>query len=91
MSRPPQYETNDLSLVLYRGSNAARRSLSWLRRPIQATGFWVAIALPFLHVPLLLSGLETGSETALFLFLLGLNTLALLLGRDYAPGDNSIE
>jgi hypothetical protein len=40
---------------------------------------------------LLLSGLETGSETALFLFLLGLNTLALLLGHDYAPGDNSIE
>jgi hypothetical protein len=85
MSRPPQYETNELVLALQGGSTVARRSLSVLRRQLQAAGFWTAVALPFLHVPLLLSGLDTPSDTWLFVALISLNLLALLIGHGYDP------
>ena len=52
-------------------------------RTIEAVAFWSAIALPFLHVPLLLYGLETTAQVSAFLVLLGLNLGALLLGHGY--------
>ncbi|PSQ44807.1 hypothetical protein BRD17_02820 [Halobacteriales archaeon SW_7_68_16] len=64
-------------------ANAATRSHSRVATTIRATGFWLAVALPALHVPLLLSGLGTPSETGAFLALLGLNLLALFVGRSY--------
>jgi hypothetical protein len=85
MSRPPQYETNELTLALHGGSAVARRSLSLLRRQVQAAGFWVAVAMPFLHVPLLLSGLDTATDTWLFVALISLNLLALVIGHGYRP------
>ena len=85
MSRPPQYETDELALALHGGSAVARRSLSLLRRQLQAAGFWVAVALPFLHVPLLLSGLDTATDTWLFVALISLNLLALVIGHGYRP------
>lgn len=85
MSRPPQYETNELARPRSRGSNVARRSLSLLHRQVQATGFWTAVVLPFLHVPLLLSGLETTTETSLFVALIAVNLLALVVGHGYSP------
>ena len=54
-----------------------------LFRPIEAIAFWAAIALPFLHVPLLLYGLETTGQLVAFLSLLLLNVLALLIGHGY--------
>ena len=48
---------------------------------VEATFFWTAVVLPFLHVPLLLSGLSTTPETVAFAALLGLNVLALVLGH----------
>jgi hypothetical protein len=48
--------------------------------PIRIVGFWTAVALPFLHVPLLATGLDSGQETAAFVLLLTLNLLALFLG-----------
>lgn len=55
-----------------------------LSGPLQFVGFWAAIALPFLYVPLLVeTQLQTTAETATFLTLLGLNVLALLVGHSY--------
>lgn len=43
--------------------------------------FWVAIIIPFLYVPLLLTGIETPQETVAFLSLLVVNVLALVAGH----------
>lgn len=52
----------------------------------QGFAFWSAIGLPFISVPLLLSGLGTAGETMAFLALLFANVLALIAGRGYVPG-----
>lgn len=59
------------------------RVVSPLATPIRATGFWSAIVLPFLYVPLLARGLATAGETGAFLGLLAVNLLALYVGRSY--------
>ncbi|WP_135536905.1 MULTISPECIES: hypothetical protein [Halostella] len=54
-----------------------------LTTPFQMLAFWSAIALPFLHVPLLATGLSNPSETVTFLALLGLNLVMLLIGHSH--------
>lgn len=54
-----------------------------LTTPFQMIAFWTAIALPFLHVPLLVKGLSNPSETITFLTLLGLNLVMLLVGHSH--------
>ena len=55
-----------------------------LARPLEFVGFWAAVALPFLYVPLLVqTRLQTPAETAIFLALLGLNVVALIVGHSY--------
>jgi hypothetical protein len=51
--------------------------------PLQMAAFWTAIALPFFHLHLLLGGLSSSAETTTFLWLLGLNLVALVVGRSY--------
>lgn len=51
--------------------------------PLRFVGFWAAVALPFLYVPLLLGGLQ-GSETLAFGLLLATNALALVVGHGHA-------
>jgi len=52
--------------------------------PITATAFWAAVALPFLHLPLLLAtGLSAEPYTDAFLTLLVLNVVALLVGHPH--------
>ncbi|WP_380678032.1 hypothetical protein [Salinigranum sp. GCM10025319] len=50
--------------------------------PLRFVGFWAAVALPFLYLPLLLGGLE-GGETFVFGLLLALNALALVVGHGH--------
>lgn len=50
---------------------------------VRKTGFWTAIVLPFLYVPLLATGLSTAAETLTFLALLGSNLVALYVGHTY--------
>lgn len=52
-----------------------------LRMLVEAAFFWAAVVLPFLHVPLLLAGVETPAETVAFAGLLGLNLVALVVGH----------
>lgn len=54
-----------------------------LRGPIEAIAFWSAIALPFLHVPLLFYGLETTGQVITFLGLLTMNVVAFIVGHSY--------
>jgi len=52
-----------------------------LLRPVHRLAFWAAIVLPFLHVPLLVTGLETQTQTVAFVVLLVCNAVALLVGH----------
>jgi len=47
--------------------------------------FWTAIVLPFLSLPLVLSGIGTSSELLALLALVVVNAIAALLGHDYRP------
>ena len=61
-----------------------RAVVAGVQRRVRRAAFWAAVGLPFLHIPLLLTGL--GSPTALeaFLVLVVLNVVALVLGRPHA-------
>jgi len=52
--------------------------------PITGIAFWAAVALPFLHLPLLLAtGLSSEPYTNAFVALLVLNVLSLLVGHSH--------
>lgn len=61
------------------------RRLRTAATPLRTVGFWAAVALPALHVPLLLTGLDTAGEAAAFATLVALNALALWLGHGHDP------
>lgn len=56
------------------------RSLS---TPLSAVAFWLAIALPALYLPLLITGLSTVPDLVSFLGLFGLHLAALFGGRSH--------
>lgn len=60
-----------------------RRLVRSLKRPAQFLSFWVAIALPFVHLPLLAQGLGDPAVTLTFVVLLAVNALALYVGHGY--------
>lgn len=62
------------------------RSPPSVSRPIVGLAFWAAIALPFLHMPLLVTGLDTTRMTAAFIVLVAVNVIALVIGHGYRSG-----
>ena len=60
-----------------------RKLVHSLKGPTQFLSFWVAIALPFVHLPLLSQGLGDPEVTLTFLLLLAVNVCALYVGHDY--------
>lgn len=80
----PRSDASDASL-----DDRARSTLGTARShvvtPLRLLGFWSAIALPFLYVPLVASGLETHQELWVFLALLAANVMAVGLGHSYSP------
>lgn len=54
-----------------------------LKTGVTTVAFWTAIILPFLHVPLLLTGLERPSVQLAFVTLVTLNVVAVLLGQPH--------
>lgn len=62
---------------------SVRNSLRVAAAPLRFVGFWLAVALPFLYLPLLAGGLQ-GNEPVTFVALLGLNAVSLVLGHDHA-------
>lgn len=65
--------------------SAVERGISMMSRPLRTVGFWAAVSLPFLHVPLLLSGLDSTADTLAFAALFSLNLFALVLGHGHDP------
>lgn len=50
---------------------------------LTAAAFWLGTLLPIVYVPVILLGLDSFTRLALFVGLLGLNVLALSIGRNY--------
>lgn len=51
--------------------------------PIRKAGFWGAIVLPVVYLPVLATGLSTSLELGLFLGLVAVNLAALYVGHAY--------
>ncbi|WP_327052377.1 hypothetical protein [Halomicrococcus gelatinilyticus] len=58
-------------------------SLDSVSTSVRFVAFWAAIALPFLYVPLLATGLEEPGQRQTFLLLVVVNAAALLLGQQH--------
>ncbi len=65
------------------GSLAERLDSDKFLTPLRTASFWLAVALPFAHLSLLASGIESPAETQAFLVLLSLNLFALVAGHGY--------
>jgi len=52
-------------------------------RPIKRLAFWSAVVLPFMHLSLLATGLDSQSKTLAFVALVAANVVALYLGHPY--------
>jgi hypothetical protein len=65
----------------------ARRARDAAARSARGGAFWCAVALPFVHTPLLLTGLESVGTLGAYLALLTLNAVALIVGHAHAAGD----
>lgn len=86
MSNPSPIQNESISQSTREADRDVRpssRLVHTLKGPAQFLSFWVAVALPFVHVPLLARGLGDPSATLTFLLLLGLNVLALYFGHGY--------
>ena len=59
-----------------------RHGVQIVTAPLRFVGFWAAVALPFLYLPLLYGGLQ-GHEVTVFLGLLALNALSIVAGHGY--------
>lgn len=64
-------------------ASALQQGLRFARNWLRVLGFWAAVSLPFLHVPLLLGGLDSTAELLAFGVLLGSNLVAFLVGHQY--------
>ena len=68
-------------------TESSRRTFHTVLRSIEGptrfVSFWIAIALPFVYLPLLARGLGDPSVTITFVALLLLNVVTLYLGHDY--------
>ncbi|MEF8774919.1 MAG: hypothetical protein V5A43_00250 [Haloarculaceae archaeon] len=62
---------------------AERTVFRGLYRSVRRLGFWAAVGLPFLHIPLLATGLESSTALQAFLVLVVLNVVALVVGRPH--------
>ena len=62
------------------------KPLAYLAAPVRFVAFWLAVALPFLSLPLLVGGLD-GGEPAAFGALLVTNAVALVVGHGHRADD----
>lgn len=52
-------------------------------QPVKIAAFWAAVVLPFLHLSLLVAGLDSDSTTLAFVGLITLNVVALYVGHPH--------
>jgi hypothetical protein len=70
--------------TISRATSTASETVRNAARNLRGMSFWAAIVLPMVYLPLLSGGL-TGSETLLFVALIGINAGAFVLGHDHEP------
>jgi len=73
---------NDLRTALQDAGTVVRPDENVLS-PVRVLSFWAAVALPFLYLPLLASGLDSSSVTIAFLALLAANAVTLFVGHPH--------
>lgn len=54
-----------------------------VQKPLAVLGFWSAITLPALYLPLLFTGINTLKGLGLFFGLFGLHLVSLMLGQSH--------
>ncbi|MFB6202675.1 MAG: hypothetical protein ABEI98_11790 [Halorhabdus sp.] len=64
-------------------ADAQSTSRRLLVEPVRGVAFWTAIALPFVQLPLLVSGLNQPTTALAFFALLAVNVFALYVGHAY--------
>ncbi len=79
MSSAPSTIRNENAIDLQSSMTAARRAIAL---PVRFVGFWAAVSLPFLYLPLLADGLP-GAELPAFVTLLVIHVAALVVGHDH--------
>lgn len=75
--------TNNDRRSSLRSVSSVRAASKQVLSPIQALSFWIAIALPFLYLPLLAMDLSRRPVIGAFLALLLCNAVALLIGHSH--------
>ena len=81
----PSTPTAQSSSTASRSLPGALPGIESVLRPIEAFAFWTAIVMPFIYLPLLLTGVETPSEAIAFGVLVAAHVVALVVGRRYTP------
>jgi hypothetical protein len=64
-------------------SDVVTRAIKRFRLMVVAVAFWTAIALPFVYIPLLLTGLDHPSLTETFVLLITAHVGSLVTGHRY--------
>lgn len=82
-STVPRKHVVRLREVLETTPNAVRFGLRLVTYPVQFAAFWLAVALPFVYLPLLYGGVQ-GEQVAVFGTLLALNAAALVVGHGHS-------
>jgi hypothetical protein len=65
------------------GSLAGRAAHYAPTRTVVSAAFWLAVVLPFVHVPLLVAGIDTPGRLSAYFGLLALNVLCLAVGHHH--------
>jgi hypothetical protein len=68
--------------------DTVRFGLKLVAYPVQFVAFWLAVALPFLYLPLLHGGLRGGQATV-FGSLLAVNVAALVIGHGHSSDETA--
>jgi hypothetical protein len=63
--------------------SALRQGYQSAQYGLRTVGFWAAVSLPFVHLPLLLSGLDSTADLLAFGVLLVSNLVALFVGHTH--------
>lgn len=80
MKMPPVPRVLDAVLPSHTWRATVQQTLS---RAFRATAFWLAVGLPFLYLPLLVTGFSGRDEQGAFVGLVILNVVSLVVGHGY--------
>jgi hypothetical protein len=86
MSQPPKQNAKPPSRETTTGEGLGHRDhpdLQLLWTSLQRVGFWAAVVIPFLYLPVLFTGIETFAEVVVFTLLIALNAVSLVVGHPH--------